>query len=90
MDNVQMDLQKLNYFTEGNTFTGSRTKDWARGVILRYLVRPDLDEGKLLAYSWDKDVCFEKAEEKQEAEFPLDEQGLEGVRSWLLERYGQL
>ena len=27
----EMDLQKLTFFTEGNTFTGSRTKDWEKG-----------------------------------------------------------
>ena len=33
-----MDLQKLTFFTEGNTFTGSASKDLAAGLLLRYLV----------------------------------------------------
>lgn len=85
-----MDLQKLSFFTEGNTFTGSRTKDWDSGTMLRYLVRPDFENGKLLAYSWTEDVCFERAQEKQGKEFPLNDEGLEEIQAWLQEQYAGL
>lgn len=83
----EMEIQKLNFFTEGNTFTGSRTKDWGTGAMLRYLVRPDLEAGMLEAFSWREDLCFERAGEKQEATFPLSEQGLEQLQTWLQEQY---
>ncbi len=85
-----IDMQKLNFFTEGNTFTGSRTKDKAAGTLLRYLVRPDLENGRLLAYAWTCDLCFERAPEKQEAEFPLNEEGIETIQNWLHEQYVRL
>lgn len=90
MENGELSLQKLSYFTEGNTFTGSRTKDRENGVILRYLVKPDKENGRLLAYAWNRDVCFEKAPDRQEAAFSLDEEGLEETRSWLEGLYGSL
>lgn len=82
-----MDLQKLTFFTEGNTFTGSRTKDPATGALLRYLVYPDLENQKLIAYAWTTDVCFERAQERSEAAFFLSEQGLSETQTWLQEQY---
>lgn len=90
MGNESMDLQKLTFFTEGNTFTGSRTKDWNTRAMLRYLVRPDQENDKLLAYSWTEDVCFELADKKQEGEFPLSDEGLYQIQAWLHEQYDNL
>ncbi len=87
MEAETMDLQKLTFFTEGNTFTGSRTKDPKTGALLRYLVYPDRENEKLIAYGWTTDVCFEKAKERQEASFPLSEQGLSEIQAWLQEQY---
>ena len=30
------DIAKLNHFTEGNLYTGSKTKDWEKGTVIRY------------------------------------------------------
>ncbi len=90
MENAVMDLQKLSFFTEGNTFTGSRTKDWDKRTMLRYLVRPDLENRKLQAYSWTEDVCFELAHEKQEGLFPLSDAGLDEIQEWLRQQYEKL
>lgn len=87
MEAETMDLQKLTFFTEGNTFTGSRTKDPKTGALLRYLVYPDRENAKLIAYAWRTDVCFERAKERQEASFPLSEQGLSEIQAWLQEQY---
>lgn len=78
-----MDLQKLTFFTEGNTFTGSASKDPAAGLLLRYLVEPDKENEQLKAYAWRKDLCFERAGEKEEREFPMTQQGLEEADAWL-------
>ena len=77
----ELDLQKLTFFTEGNTFTGERSQE--TGEVLRYLVKPNREEEKLVAYSWHSDVCFEKAEEKTQQDFPLSEEGLEEIQRWL-------
>ena len=90
MEREELDLQKLTFFTEGNTFTGSRTKDRNAGVLLRYLVRPDIKEGKLMAFAWTADCAFERAREKQEREAPLTEDGLAEVRDWLTKLYQAL
>ncbi len=78
-----MDLQKLTFFTEGNTFTGSASKALAAGLLLRYLVEPDKENEQLKAYAWRKDLCFERAGEKEEREFPMTQQGLEEADAWL-------
>lgn len=80
----ELGLQKLAFFTEGNTFTGEHDRE--AGPLMRYLVKPNHEEKTLLAYVWNSDVCFEKAEEKTEQVFPLSEKGLEEIRSWLQEQ----
>ena len=83
----EMEIQKLTFFTEGNTFTGSRTKDPATGAMLRSLVRPNAEEARLEAFTWREDLCFERAGEKQEAQFPLSDEGLLQAQAWLKEQY---
>lgn len=90
MEQEAMDMQKLSFFTEGNVFTGSRTKDWSARTMLRYLVRPDKENEKLLAWCWKEDVCFELAQERQNAEFPLSEEGVQAVQDWLARQYALL
>ncbi len=86
-----MDLQKLAFFTEGNTFTGSRTKNAENGLLLRYRVKPDPEEHQLVAHCWKQDVCFELAEpDAVTARFPLDEEGLNALANWLLALYQAL
>lgn len=80
----ELDLQKLQFFTEGNTFTGERSQE--NGAILRYLVKPNREEKELVAYAWHSDVCFEKVEEKVQQSFPMSEDGLEETRRWLQEQ----
>ena len=80
----ELDLQKLTFFTEGNTFTGERTGE--QGAILRYLVKPDRKTDTLAAVVWHSDVCFEQAEEKVEQSFPMSEEGLEEIQRWLQEQ----
>ncbi len=85
-----MYLQKLAYFTEGNTFTGSRTKDPEKGVILRFRAVPDTGEGELKAWAWSSDVCFERAGEIEEKSFPLNQEGLDAAEAWLQSLYDAL
>lgn len=85
-----MDMQKLAYFTEGNTFTGSATKDPVRGLLLRYRAVPDVGEGELKLWAWKKDLCFERAGETEEKAFPLNQQGLDDAAAWLQSLYDAL
>ncbi len=78
------DLQKLTFFTEGNTFTGSHSEG---KKLLRYRVKPEEDE--LVAYYWRNDKCFEAANEKEEKRFLLNEKGLEAIQNWLEEAWNQ-
>ena len=50
---------------------------------LRYRVEPDKENEQLKAYAWRKDLCFERAGEKEEREFPMTQQGLEEADTWL-------
>lgn len=90
MDKTEIDLQKLVFFTQGNTFTGSRTKDAARGVLLRYRAAPDKDAGEIVAHCWKQDVCFELAKDPIEARFPMTEEGLSQAQQWFAEQYESL
>ncbi len=69
------DIAKLNHFTEENLYTGSKTKDWEKGTVIRYKVWPDRENEKLIASCWAQDVCYEKAQDKEEREFPPDGRG---------------
>lgn len=89
-DDSRMDMQTLTFFTEGNTFTGCRTKNPRTKLMMRYLVKPDKENDRLLAYSWNTDVCFECSGEKAEAAFPLSDEGIDEVQLWLQERYAEL
>lgn len=78
-----MDIQKLTYFVEGNTFTGGATKDGEKGLLLRYRVEPDNGNGQLLAWAWTRDVCFERAGDTEEKTFLMTEEGLAELDAWL-------
>ncbi len=90
MDAKRPELQKLSFFTEGNFYTGSKTKDAGAGTVLRYLVRPDAENGELDVFSWERDVCFDLATEKREKRFPMTQEGLEQAHAWLSEQYEAL
>ena len=42
-----LELQKIHYFDEGNTYAGQKTKDPDSGLLLRYLVEPDKEAALL-------------------------------------------
>ncbi len=90
MEDEAMDLQKLTFFTEGNTFTGSKTKDWDTGLLMRYLIRPDKENDTLQAFIWTADVCFEKAKSTHNDEFPLSDEGLDQIQKWLQQEFDSL
>ena len=81
---MTFDMQKLYYFTEGNSFTGSYSSG---PKLLRYRVEPDKENSQLLAWSWKEDKCFERALEKQEGAFPMTEKGMEQLHGWLGEAW---
>lgn len=89
----QPELQRLNYFEAGNTYTGSKRKFPEQGIaspVLRYLVKPDLENEKLNAFAWSENVCFDRAQEKEESNFPLNKEGLEAVGAWLTDKFKQI
>ena len=67
-----IELQKLVFFTEGNTFYGSHSE---AGRSLRFRVAPDRENGRLLASHWQEDKCFERAQGKEDADFPMSDGG---------------
>lgn len=86
----QLELQKFHYFDEGNTYAGQKTKDSEKGVLLRYLVTPDKEAALLHAYCWTEDLCFDRAHEKQQMDYPLTEDGLSKAVEWLEGQYQAL
>lgn len=73
-------LPNYPYFEQGNAYTGSVRTD------LRYRVAPQNDT--LCAAVWNTDICFEFAEDKSEATFPLSAEGLQSATAWLHEKCG--
>lgn len=78
------DMQKLAYFAEGNRFAGSHS---VSGKVIRYRVDPDRENEQLAAWCWLEDLCFEKAKDKEEARFPLTQEGLDSLLDWLRENW---
>lgn len=89
-DTNRMNMQILTFFTEGNTFTGGRTKNFKTKLLMRYLVRPDKENDRLQAFTWYEDVCFECSGEKKSADFPMTDEGIDEIQLWLQERYAEL
>ena len=86
----QLELQKFHYFEEGNTYAGQKTKDWEKKLLLRYLVEPDKKAELLRAYAWTEDVCFDRAHDKKQMEYPFTEDGLSQAVEWLESQYQAL
>ena len=86
----ELEIQKFHYFEEGNFYAGQKTKDPETGRMLRYRVEPFLKETLLRAYAWTEDLCFERAKNVEQREYPLTEEGLEQAVEWLESRYQEL
>lgn len=85
------DLPGFNFFEEGNTWTGSRTKSREEQILLRACITPDKENGVLKADLWkNQDICFELAKDRESRTFPLKAESLEEIQSWLSEEYGKL
>lgn len=89
-EEMQPEVQTLNFFTEGNTYAGGITKDRKKNLLMRYLVRPDRENDKLEVFMWTEDVCFECSGEKKTESFALTDEGIDEVKVWLKERYDEL
>ncbi len=83
----ELEMQKFHYFDEGNFYTGQKTKDADAGVLLRYRVAPFKEEAVLRAYAWTEDRSFERAQNVEQREYPLSEEGLEQAVEWLESQY---
>lgn len=65
----------LSHFQNGNAWTGSSGR-------LRYRLVP---EGEIIAAeAWEGPFCRELSAVEERREFPLSEEGLEELRSWVL------
>lgn len=82
-------LPVLHSFENGNVFTGSRG-------ALRYKITPNVvmlrpkevnfDQSSLRAESWHGEYCYENSDIEREKVFPMSSEGLDTLRSWLLEQ----
>lgn len=83
----QIELCNLSSFQQGNIYTGSKYLEKnSKKSIVRYLVKPDKESGKLLAYRWTADLCFDKAPDKEETQAPISNEGIEEIREWIWAR----
>ncbi len=77
MNFMTLDIREPWYYQSGNVFLGSHRR-------LRFKIQPDGD--KLLVYTWFNGLCFEKGDVGEPAAFPLNAQGLEEIRAYLVEQ----
>lgn len=70
-------LPVLSHFHNQNVWTASRGR-------MRYRVTPG--EDGLLAEVWEDPWCYELSRVEYTQAFPLEEEGIEVLRAWLLER----
>lgn len=70
-------LPTLSSMEYGNVWTGSRKN-------ARWRIEPK--EGVMTAEVWPGPLCYECSTVTHMAEFPISEEGIEQLRSWLLKR----
>ena len=75
----QFDLPGIYYVQAGNTYTGSKGK-------LRFLI--DVDD-QIHVACWRTPLCFELSEMEATAEFPLTQEGYDGLIAWLDREYAE-
>ena len=75
------DIRHIGFYQNKNPFYGSQGK-------LRYKITPQDDQ--LLVWVWFEDVCFECAQPGDPKAFPLSEEGLEQVKTYLGEQLSSL
>lgn len=86
------DIHHFNYFLYGEAFYGSH-----KGLRYRlgtepldniFFKKPEEREGYILkAYAWKEPDNFNTAREKENADFPLSEEGICEAIAWLNEKY---
>lgn len=82
-------LPVLHSFENGNVYTGSRGPLRFKITPSVVMLRPkevDFAQSSLRAEVWHGEYCYEKSEIEREQVFPLSEEGLEALQSWLMEQ----
>ncbi len=72
------DIPALSYFENKNPFSGSE------GNNFRF--RIEAIDGKLNAFVWYEDLCFEMCEVAAEEKFEMTKDGLEKAVDWIFEQ----
>ena len=75
-------LPTLSHFTNGNGWSGSEH-------IMRFEILSPADD-KITAVVWQDPFTRKYAEELGRAEFALSEEGIEAMRTWLLEQAAEM
>ena len=92
MDNTIF-LPVLHWFDASNEFTGScgefRFKAKPNVVKIAGTKEVDFAASSLTAEYWHGPFCYEKSEIEGTAEFPMSEDGLQAMRSWLESHIGK-
>ena len=81
-------LPTLHWFAMKNPFTGSCGEFRFRvipAVNMATAKEVDFENSSLQAQFWHGPFCYEKSTVEAERSFPMTEEGLEQMRSWLLE-----
>ena len=76
----------IQFFISGNPFTGSYCGLNYRIVPVKADVEKDIDS-HLEAAVWYGMLCSQLSEMQAQAQFPLDTDGLAGVKDWLRTQY---
>lgn len=77
----QLYLPTLSHWEYGNEWSGERGQ-------ARFLILPA--EGQMNVEMWRGPMCREFAQVQLTARFPVSEEGIEQMRSWIVEQAGQI
>ena len=75
--NDEIYLPTLEFWLHENEWSGSRKN-------LRYWITPKKDEAVFHVEYWPGPMCREKRPGVEETDFPLNEEGLEEIKGWIL------
>lgn len=77
----QIFIPTLSHWEYGNEWSGERGK-------ARFLIIPE--DGRMKAEMWLGPMCHDYAQVERSESFPINEQGIQNMTSWLLENAKQM
>ncbi len=86
MSEIDIYLPTLHSFAMNNVFTGSCGNLRFRivpNVVKKTQKEVDMEQSSIMAETWHGQLCYEKSQMEDKAEFPMSEGGRADLKKWL-------